>query len=475
MTTGLRLLGVTVALMGTLATSFAQKLDMTGIWAGELHIGGTSLRLVMRISKGADGSLAAKLDSPDQNAKDIPVKSVTVVDGKVKADVTVIGGVYEGDLNEKSLEIKGNWKQGGQSFPLNLKKTNKVPERTKLNRPQVPKKPYPYEEEVVTFENKTAGVKLEGTLTKPKTGGPFPAVLLVAGSGPNQRDEEILEHPVFKVLADYLTRNGFAVLRYDKRGVGKSTGSYSKATTRDFADDALAGVAYLESLKEIQPKNVSAIGHSEGGLIVPILATESDVKSIVMMAGPGIDGGQIMELQGALINKAEGMPDKDVEAFRHRQKEIFAAIREAKDDADLNARLDKVAAETKASMSAEDLKKPEVEQSFAQARKVYTSIWTKYFITYDPVPTLKKVKCPVLALNGEKDLQVPIDANLPVIEAALKEGGNTDYTIKRLPNLNHLFQTCKTGSPTEYGKIEETLSPKALKIMTDWLKAHTKG
>ena len=448
---------------------------MSGIWAGELHVGGASLRLVMRITKGTDGSLAAKLDSPDQNAKDIPVKSITVVDGKVTADVAVIGGTYEGDLNAKTKEIVGYWKQGGQLFPLNLKKTDKVPEGKKLNRPQVPKKPYPYDEQDVTFENKTAGVTLAGTLTKPKTGGPSPAILLIAGSGPNKRDEEIFEHPVFKVLADFLTRKGFTVLRYDKRGVGKSTGNYAKATTRDFADDALAGIAYLKTLKDVQPENVGAIGHSEGGLIVPIVATETDVKFIVMMAGPGIDGGRIMELQSALINKAEGMPEKDIKAFSHRQKEIFAAIRESKTDAELTAKLDKVAVEARAAMTPEELKKPEVQQAFVQARQVYTSIWTRYFVTYDPVPTLKKVKCPVLALNGEKDLQVPVDANLPVIEAALKEGGNQDYTIKRIPKLNHLFQTCKTGSPSEYGQIEETLSPKALNIIGEWLKAHTKG
>ena len=463
------------AMLGIFATSFAQKPDVAGIWAGELHISGTSLRLVLRITKNSDGSLAAKLDSPDQNAKDIPVKAFTIIDGNVKADVAVIGGIYEGKLNADFSEITGSWKQGDNVFPLTLKRTDKVPEPKKLNRPQVPQKPYPYDEEEVTFDSKAAGVTLSGTLTKPKSNGPFPAVLLIAGSGPNKRDEELLQHPVFMVLADYLTRQGFAVLRYDKRGIGKSTGSYSKATTRNFADDALAGIAYLKSLKDVQPENIGAIGHSEGGLIVPIVATESNVKFIVMMAGPGIDGGRIMELQSALINKAEGVPNKDIESNRRIQDAAFTAIRESKSDAELNAKLDKIRASALAAMAPEERKKPEVEQAFVQARKQFTSPWMRYFVTYDPVPTLRKVKCAVLALNGEKDLQVPVEANLPVIESALRKGGNRDYTIKRLPNLNHLFQTCKTGSPSEYGQIEETLSPKALKIIGDWIKMHTKG
>jgi fermentation-respiration switch protein FrsA (DUF1100 family) len=442
-----------------------------GNWQGALDVGGTKLRIIFRFTRQADGTFTGKLDSPDQGASGIPFTSVTYKAGKLRAEVTAIGGVYEGTADAALNQIAGQWSQSGQSFPLTLTRTEHVAE---MRRPQVPKKPYPYDEQEVTFSGGADGVTLAGTLTLPKSGGPFPAVLLIAGSGPNKRDEEVFNHPVFLVLADYLTRHGIAVLRYDKRGVGHSTGDYAKATSEDFTADALAGVAYLKGRKEVRPDRLGLIGHSEGGLIAPLVATRSkDVKFIVMMAGPGLTGERIITLQAALIMKANGAPASEIEANTALQEKLFAAVKTAHDDAELKTKLDPIIAEAKSKLTDEQKKQPGAEAALDQQLRQIGSPWMRYFLTYDPEPALRKVTCPVLAINGEKDLQVPPKENLPVIEAALKAGGNPDYTVKQLPGLNHLFQKCGTGSPSEYGTIEETIDPTALALIEEWIKERT--
>jgi hypothetical protein len=238
------------------------KEGIEGMWMGTLSFSGTDLRVVFHFSKNPEGKLTATLDSPDQGAKDIPVDEVTFQNNHLYLNAKSIGGIYEGDMQEGKPGIDGKWAQGGMSVPLVLERTDKVPE---LVRPQEPKPPYPYIEKEVTYENKNAGITLAGTLTLPTTGAPFPAVLLITGSGAEDRDETVFGHRPFLVLADYLTRRGIAVLRVDDRGVGKSTGSMAKATSEDFAGDMLAGVEYLKGLKEIDPKRIGLLGHSEGG------------------------------------------------------------------------------------------------------------------------------------------------------------------------------------------------------------------
>jgi uncharacterized protein len=338
-----------------------------------------------------------------------------------------------------------------------------------LNRPQEPKKPYPYDEEEVAYENKRDGVKLAGTLTFPRGKGPFPAVLLITGSGPQDRDESLLGHKPFLVLADYLTRQGIAVLRVDDRGVGGSTGSVPNSTTENFAADVMAGVEFLRARKEIDPKQIGLIGHSEGGLIAPMVAAQNgDVAFIVLMAGAGLTGEEILYMQGAMIMKASGASAGQLAKQRATQESMFKILKEEKDPAAAEKRLRE---EMSKSLTEEEKKKS--EQTIAAHIKLANTPWFRYYLTLDPRPALRKVKCPVLALNGENDLQVSANENLREIGAALKAGGNNDVTIARLPKLNHLFQTSETGSPNEYIKIEETIAPVALKTIGDWILKRT--
>ncbi|MCG2820576.1 MAG: alpha/beta fold hydrolase, partial [Candidatus Atribacteria bacterium] len=391
----------------------------------------------------------------------------------LRLEVKSVGGIYEGKVSEDFLVIEGEWKQSGQTLPLTVKRVDKAVE---ILRPQEPKKPYPYIEEELVYENKEAGITLAGTLTLPPGKGPFPAVLLITGSGPQDRNETIFNHCPFLVLADYLTRQGVAVLRVDDRGVGKSTGDFSQATSEDFALDVLAGIEYLKTRKEINPKQIGLIGHSEGGLIAPMVAVKSpDVAFIVLMAGTGLTGEEILYLQSDLISKAMGVNEEEIAKSRQFNEKIFSVIKGEEDNEIAKERLRQMVMAYLAELSDEEkdwISDPE-EYLKAQLQNLL-SPWSRFFLTYDPKPTLSKVKCPVLAINGEKDFQVPPKENLSAIEEALKAGDNKNFTIKELPDLNHLFQTAQTGLPSEYAKIEETISPNALKLIGDWILEQTR-
>jgi pimeloyl-ACP methyl ester carboxylesterase len=454
------------AIQDTAAQSGASNQSIGGTWEGALDFGGVKLRLMLKVSKAADGSLTAKADSPDQGVTDISVDTISLKDGAVRFEIKRLMASYEGTFNIEASEIAGEFKQGGSAVPLTLKRTAT---RTMPNRPQEPKKPYPYDEEEVGYENKRDGVKLAGTLTIPRGKGPFPVVLLITGSGPQDRNESLLGHKPFLVLADYLTRQGIAVLRVDDRGVGGSTGSVANSTSEDFAVDVTFGIEYLKTRKEINPRQIGLIGHSEGGLIAPMVAAQnSDVAFIVLMAGTGLTGEEILYLQGELIMKANGAGAEQLAKQRATQESTFKILREEKAPAAAEKRLHE---EMTKSLTEEEKKKS--EQTIAVQVKQVNTPWFRYFLTLDPRAALRKVKCPVLAINGENDLQVPANENLREIEAALKAGGNKDITVAKLPKLNHLFQTSETGSPNEYIKIEETIAPVTLKIIGDWILKQT--
>ena len=441
--------------------------SLAGAWEGKLNVSGAEVSLIVRITRNTDGTYAARLDVPIQGAMDIPVSKITSRDGMVRLEIAAIGGVFEGRLSADGREITGEWRQNGLVLPLLLRRTDQTPV---LRRPQEPAKPYPYREEEVTFENRPAGINLAGTLTLPKSAGPFPAVILISGSGAQDRDEALAGHRPFLVLADYLTRQGVAVLRVDDRGVGGSAGDSLRATSSDFADDALAGVAYLKGRREIDTARIGLIGHSEGGLVAPLAATRSqDVAFIVLLAGPGLPGEQIIYLQTDLILRANGATAEQAARERELQRSIFAVVKEENDPAPAAKRLREILAAYLDRLSPEE--KAELnEDAFIEGQiRAALSPWFRYFLTYDPRPALQRVSCPVLAINGEKDLQVPGRENLAAIEEALKAGRSKDFTVRSLPNLNHLFQTCITGSPVEYGTIEETISPLALQTIGDWL------
>ncbi len=376
--------------------------SVDGAWIGTLEVPGAKLRLQLNL-KMAEGKLTATLDSLDQGARGIPVNRVALESGKLTWTVDGIQASYEGTLNAEGDQFEGTFRQG-QAFPLLLKRTAEP--APPPQRPQEPKPPFPYVSEEVTFPSKADGVTLAGTLTKPPGTGPFATAILISGSGPQDRDETLLGHKPFLVLADYLTRQGIAVLRYDDRGTAKSTGDFKAATSADFALDAEGALEFLRKRKDVV--RAGFIGHSEGGLIAPIVAARRrDVGFVVMLAGPGLPGEPIV--------RSQGMTDAMIDKQREE------------------------------------------------------SAWFRSFLAYDPQPALQQMKCPVLALFGELDHQVYPSMNAPLVEAALAKSGNTQATVKVLPGLNHLFQTARTGRPVEYGNIEETMSPLALKTVADWI------
>ena len=463
-----------VSMIGFAQQQDTSEISIEGIWEGKLKVPGGELRIVFKISKNPDGTLTATLDSPDQGATDIPVEEVIFKDNTLRLEVKSAGGFFEGKVQEDFLSIKGELNQAGQSLPLVLERVEEI---AKVNRPQEPKKPYPYKEEEVTYENKEARITLAGTLTFPLEKGPFPAVLLITGSGAQDRDETVLNHKPFLVLADYLTRLGIVVLRIDDRGVGGSTGDFSQATSEDFASDVLAGIEYLKTRKEINPEQIGLIGHSEGGIIAPMVAAKSsDIAFIILMAGTGLTGEEILYLQGALIYRAMGVSEEDIIKNRQFNEKIFSVLKEEDDSENAEEKLRQMFMEDWEKMSDEKKEQIGDPEVFLEAQlQSLLSPWYRFFLTYDPKPTLSKVKCPVLAINGEKDLQVPPKENLSAIEEALVAGGNKNFIVKELPGLNHLFQTAQTGVPSEYAKIEETISPIALKIIGDWISEQAKN
>jgi uncharacterized protein len=438
------------------ASATANEVPIAGTWAGSINTGAFNLRIIIKIAKGSAG-LTGQLQSPDQSQQWIAADSITRSGSLVTIEFKVLKGTYEGKLGADGATLDGTFTQLGTPLPLSLKYVKDQSE-SERRRPQNPVKPYPYHEEDVTFPSLTTGVTLAGTLTVPQGKGPFPAVVLISGSGLNDRDEALLEHKPFLVLSDYLTRKGIAVLRYDKRGVGKSTGKYAMATTADFADDAEAALRYLKTRSEADPHHMGLIGHSEGGAIAPIVAARNkDVDFIVLMAGPGVPGDQLLVEQHRLIAIAMGLPPDEVDKQVAREKAFIELVEREKDNA-------VVEREVRTKMGSEV---PETQ--IGTMVKELTSVWFRYFFTYDPATSLRKVQCPVLALNGALDLQVPPKQNIPAIRKALEEGGNKHYEIDELPALNHLFQTAKSGAPTEYAEIEETISPVVLDKIASWV------
>jgi pimeloyl-ACP methyl ester carboxylesterase len=327
-------------------------------------------------------------------------------------------------------------------------------------RPQEPKPPFPYRAEEVTFESHAGAAKLAGTLTIPDGKGPFPAAILLSGSGPNDRNEAVFGHKPFLVLADYLTRHGIAVLRYDKRGIRKPRAEFLQTTPADFADDAEGAFDYLKARPEIDPKAIGLIGHSEGGLEAPMVAARRpDVRFVVLLAGPGVRATELLKAQAAKLARASGAAESAIEQNAQLQDKIFRILTDEKND---QAAREKIVA----AMGGLPTAQAEAEQD--------ASPWFRFFVFYDPAPTIEKTKCPVLALNGELDLQVPPEQNLPAIEAALTKGGNKDFETMKLAGLNHLLQTAKTGSVMEYSQIEETMSPVALDEVASWIAARTR-
>lgn len=442
--------------------------EATGTWYGLLEVRGVSLRLTFHINKTKSG-WEATMDSPDQGANGIKATSCWVSADSIKIEIASAKIEYMGEWSDST--ITGIFKQGAWSNSMNLFRHPVA----KKERPQEPKKPYPYHSEEVSFSNETAKIQLAGTLTLPQEKGKFPAVVLISGSGPQNRDEELLGHKPFLVISDFLTRNGFAVLRYDDRGTASSQGDFKNATSEDFAADAEAAVQFLLSRKEIDHKKIGLIGHSEGGMIAPMVAAKSkNVAFIVLLAGPGIPIDSLMLIQQSLIEKAEGMSDEDLLKTRKSNRGAFQLVKNAQSTEQLEKDLITYV-QVLTEQNSEDIPEGMSKEDFIRYQvNSLANPWMYFFLRYEPATVLKQVKCPVLALNGEKDMQVTAKENLSAISQALKEGGNANYQVQELSNLNHLFQTCKTGAPKEYSEIEETFSPVAMDVMLQWLQTQLK-
>ena len=455
---------ICVLLMGF--SALAQ--EIIGSWSGTLDIMGNKLPIVFNIEK-TDTVYVTKMDSPAQNAFGLPTNRTSFANNKLEIIASGLGIFYQGTLDGDS--ISGTFNQGGMPFPLVLKQSDKPV----FNRPQEPKPPFPYKTEEIFFENKTDKILLAGTFTVPDSAGTFPTVILTAGSGPNDRDETILGHKPFLVIADHLTRNGFAVLRYDKRGVGQSKDDFARATVQDFTADAESAINYLKTRKEVNKSAIGLIGHSEGGMVVPMVASKNrSVKFIVLLAAPGIKGTEIVLEQNRLglaaLNMEPENLDKSLKLINELLYDLTKWENTEVERTVLRDRLSQLWEQFPLLVKLKLKKDPYVRNQFNEMVKPgYRS-----FLKTNPADFLQKVKCVVLAINGEKDTQVSADVNLNAIKTALDMSKNYRYEIKKYPNLNHLFQESETGNLDEYGEIEQTISPEVLEDITVWLKKQVK-
>lgn len=431
--------------------------SVKGNWEGTLHVNGIKIPLIYRITTEKE-MYRVTLESPTQNAKDIP--AVLEMKGdSVQINMPLMFATYRGKLIQDS--IKGTFEQNGAKFPLVLSQM-KQEKYEQPQRPQTPKPPFSYSSKDYTFVNQKDHVTLAGTLTLPKGKGPFPAVVLISGSGPQNRNEEIMGHQPFWVIADYLSSNGIAVLRYDDRGVAQSTGNFASATSFDFAEDALAAITFLKQQKKINTSKIGVIGHSEGGMIAEIISGKNtSLNFAVLLAAPGKDIRELMIDQTTAILRANGSNENEIRKMTAVNSKCYDILTSGKDNSTLRKELkttlkeglgDSLYSESQAEMQIKQMLTP----------------WYKAFISFRPADYLKEISVPVLAINGDKDLQVDVE-NLDAIEKILKNNGNQQIEVHRMNNMNHLFQSTETGYISEYYELEESFSPKVLEIMKNWI------
>lgn len=438
---------------------FGQNIE--GSWSGLLEAGNQKIRLTVNLSQ-QDAMYSGSMDSPDQGVKGIPLSKVYFCPDTLLFEIQQLGVIYKGAVKCDTL-ISGTFTQSGISFPLNLSKGATV-----VHRPQEPKPPYPYHTEDVYFPSRSTEVTLAGTLSIPKTEkDKYPAVILVTGSGPQNRDEEILDHKPFLVIADYLTRNGIAVLRYDDRGTYESTGDFQTAVTKDFADDALGAFDFLLSRPEIDNSKIGILGHSEGGTVAFIAAADNpEIAFVISLAGAAIRGDSIMIQQNYDILLAQGVPENIIQIYCSGLYNIFEILKNESDQAVIQNRKHDILTKEEIEMLPEQLYK-----NLIGILSTPLSPWMKYFLSFDPAPYIESVRCPVLAFNGKLDTQVKANINLAAIETALKKRDNLHFTTKEYESLNHLFQNSTIGLSIEYGQIEETISPEILKDIYEWISS----
>jgi alpha/beta superfamily hydrolase len=465
---------IAACLLAFVIKTNAQQADFNGTWEGKISVG-VDLRVIFHVARNENGSFTTTTDSPDQDAFNIPCDATIVSGDSIRIEMKGMNAVYAGKLISDSA-ITGHLTQGF-SIPLTLKRSTR--EANLPKRPQTPLPPFPYKSEDVEYDNADKSQHFGATITIPEGKGPFPAAVLITGSGPQDRDETISAHKIFAVLADALTRNGIVVLRVDDRGMGKSTGHFSSSTSADFAKDVNVSLDYLLTRPEVNKKKIGMIGHSEGGMIAPLVAVErKDIDFMVLLAGPGVKITQLMVEQNEAMMKSI-LSTRAFDAFMPYYKKLVGIVSSTTDSAMISQSMRKAADEWVAVTDTSILN----ELGFSEKGKQRTTSmmieklttpWFRYFFAYNPQPVLEKLNSKVLALNGSKDIQVLASSNLEGIRAALKKSKSKTYTVKELPGLNHLFQTCITCTVMEYGKLEETFSPVALKEINDWLNKNVK-
>jgi pimeloyl-ACP methyl ester carboxylesterase len=416
---------------------------------------------------------SAGLYIPDQFAYNLRSSKVDVKSDSITLRFPRLAD-YEGVWSDSIQGYKGYWKQGNQSFLTDLKQISKS-DVDFINRPQTPQGPFNYISKEISVENVKGNSTLAGTLTLPDTIGTYPLVVLVTGSGAQNRDEEIAGHKPFFIIADYFAKNGIAVFRYDDRGYAKSKGNIATSTTEDFMTDAYAVVSYFKNYPNICSDKIGVIGHSEGGIIAMMLAAKypKEINYIISMAGPGVPIKQLMVRQMKDISRAQGIDEETVEILGEMQSRAMDISKKAKNQAEMRVLLTELYDEYGQKFSEEKRIEYRLNaQGINTAVMQFSNPWTKYFLTIEPQKYLKKIKCPVLAINGSKDIQVHADSNLEAIEKYLSSGKCRYYEIRKLEGLNHLFQKAETGSADEYFRIQHTISEDVLVLMKDFILNH---
>ncbi len=461
-------------LLLTLPMAISAQSNLAGSWHGELDVQGTQLILTMDIHIDSAGQLAGFMHSPMQGANDIPIGRIELEGDSVRIGVSTLMATVRARLMPGDSLLTGEFNQGPFTLPITFRRISAPFE---FARPQEPQRPFPYVEQEVMIPNEAADVILAGTITLPDTVGTFPAVILVTGSGPQDRNEEIMGHKPFLVISDYLTRRGVVVLRYDDRGFAGSTGDFASGTTYDFADDALAALRFLQQHPNVNPDAAGIIGHSEGGLIAQIIAARSDNPAafIIMLAGPTISGEEILLSQIQRIQEVSGAPRRVIRRTLRDAKAVFEILKDATDSQQAAEQMEAFYAQRRArTREKHHATYGYNEEAVKQSVPAYTSPWFIAFLKTDPSNYLPKISVPMLALFGGKDVQVLDDLNIEALKTFVKQHNKTNFTWKSYPQRNHLFQVAETGSVQEYATIEETFGEKVMEEMLQFILQVTK-
>ncbi|PUZ24261.1 hypothetical protein GA0116948_107150 [Chitinophaga costaii] len=455
------------------AAAMAQKdpqPDITGNWYSVLNVNGHKLRINLILQKKSDTSYSGQLLSPDQMKTGLPLTRAALHGDTLFLEVATANARFEGVWDYRASAYIGSYKQNGLSLPTGFSRTETSVQDIQPNRPQNPKPPFNYVVQEVLIPNDSARLTLAGTFTRPSRNKRYPVVVMITGSGPQDRDETVFGHKPFWIIADQLTRDGVAVLRYDDRGVGASTGAYGTAGIADFASDAKAAIAYLRTRPDVDVNHIGLLGHSEGGNILQVVAADNpQVAFAISLSGPGVKGEDMMLKQNELVYRSIGAPDTVVNNRLSNMKALFDIVTTQTEKDIIKQQLTAEATKQYAALSPEDkAKMPEAQYVVS----IVTSLMSpemSSILRFDPAAYLPRIHCPFLAIGGSRDVQVDADQNLKGMEAELRKGGNKKLTIRKFDGLNHLLQECQECTVGEYKTLEQSISPTVVDFISNWV------